>query len=118
MILYSNNTFEVRQISQTEDSVQLQEIMSCENMGHQAVVRSLAFSQDDTMLMSSSADVVKIWSTLMSYQSVRTIQLSDIMSCTFLPYQKYACLGSRSGDLHLVNTATGVVEFTKEKAHD
>ena len=121
VINYSNHTFEVKQITvgggEEGTTVDLSDFASFENLGHQTVVRSLSFNRDDTLLLSSSADVVKVWSTLMSFQNTKTFQLADIISTHFLPLQQYACLASRSGTLHLVNCSTGVVEFTKEKAH-
>lgn len=120
VINYNNHTFEVKQVGITGteiDSVELTEFANFENLGHQSVVRSLCFNRDDTLLISSSADVVKIWSTLMSFQNTRTFQLTDILSTHFLPLQQYACLGSRSGTLYLVNCSTGAIEFSKEKAH-
>ena len=117
-VLYSNNTFELKTLRVGEAGVELLPVVSFENLGHQAVVRSLAFSRDDSMLVSTSADVVKVWSSLVNFASSKTLQIRDIICSAFLPLKRYVCLGSRGGDLYLINVDTGETDFEAAKAHD
>lgn len=117
-ILYNNNTFEFKQLLVSEEGASLKEFASFENLAHQSVVRSLSFSADDTMLVSASSECVKLWTSLMNFQNVRTVLISDVISTCYLPFQKYVCLGTRRGDLALLNADTGAIEHLIEKAHN
>ena len=117
-IMYSNNTYELKSIHVSETGIDLQQVVAFENLGHQAVVRSIAFSRDDSMLVSTSADIVKVWSSLIGFQVFKTIQIKDIICCTFLPLKRYVCLGSRAGNIYLINVDSGEIDFEAEKAHD
>lgn len=116
-IFYNNNTFELRDLYLTEENAFLKEHAAFENLAHQTVVRSCSFSSDDSLLMSASSDCVKIWTSLNHFQNIRSVQISDTVSCIFLPYLRFACLASRSGNLSLLNADTGVLEHNIEKAH-
>ena len=117
-IMYSNNTYDIKIIEVGEDDITMKDYVSYDNMGHQTVVRSLSFNRDDTMLISTSMDVVKVWSSLINFNPIKTIQISDIISSTFLPLKSYACLCSRTGNIYLLNVDTGDVEFEYIKCHD
>lgn len=116
-VFYNNNTFALKQISGTEENLALKEVASFENLAHQAVVRSVCFNQDDSLVLSLSADCAKLWTSLKDFQAVRTFQIQDGIACCFLPYQKYAMIATRGGNLALINADSGSVEFLIEKAH-
>lgn len=116
-VFFNNNTFAIKQLVETEDNLSLKDFASFENLSHQAVVRSVSFNQDDSLVLSVSADCVKLWTTLKDFQAVRTVQIQDAIASCFLPFQKYALLATRGGNLALLNTDSGAVECVIEKAH-
>lgn len=116
-VLFSNNTFAIKQLVATEDSVTLKEVATFENLGHQSVVRSVSFSQDDSMVISVSSECVKLWTSLKDFQAVKTFQIIDGISAAFLPHLRYSLLATRAGNLSVLNADSGAVEFTVEKAH-
>jgi U3 small nucleolar RNA-associated protein 12 len=118
VIFYVNNSYEVRQIIQGENGeISLAEIVTFDHLAHQSVVRTTCFSPDDSMLLSASSETVKVWSSLQSFQNIRTIAVNDVIASTFLNYQKFAVLGTRTGTLMIINTQNGEIEYTGEKAH-
>lgn len=116
-IFFNNNTFAIKQLTGSEESLALKDYSSFENLGHQAVIRSVCFNQDDSLVLSVSADCARLWTSLKDFQAVKTFQVADGVAATFLPHLKFAVVGSRGGDLILLNADSGAIEFVAEKAH-
>ncbi|KAH7428708.1 hypothetical protein KP509_09G013500 [Ceratopteris richardii] len=68
--------------------------------GHRSDVRSLTLSNDNTLLMSTSHNAVKIWNPI-SGSCLRTIEAGYGLSGLFVPGNRYAIVGTKEGKLEI-----------------
>mmetsp|Transcript_82931 Transcript_82931/g.173632 ORF Transcript_82931/g.173632 Transcript_82931/m.173632 type:complete len:952 (-) Transcript_82931:243-3098(-) len=68
--------------------------------GHRTAVRALAVSHDDSLLMSASAESVKIWNVATG-RCVRTMASGYGLTGIFVPGNEHVVLGTKEGHLEL-----------------
>jgi len=68
--------------------------------GHRTAVRALAVSHDDSLLMSASAEAIKVWNTATG-NCVRTIASGYGLCCFFVAGNEHVVLGTKEGHLEL-----------------
>ena len=79
--------------------------------GHCGSVRGVIISQNDRMMITTSFDKVNIWNIDFKAHSSLDVTLkssfeeSSILSCLILPGNKYVLMGSREGELSLLDLA-------------
>lgn len=77
--------------------------------GHRSDVRSLALSQDDTLLLSTSSSGCKIWNPRTGV-CLRTIEEGGYgLSSAFVPGGRHAVIGTKEGKLEIVDVAAGLL---------
>ncbi|XP_062117383.1 uncharacterized protein LOC133831195 [Humulus lupulus] len=98
----NNNLLEFYSI----DSNAANKTLAIDLQGHRSDVRSVALSSDNTLLMSTSHNAVKIWNPSTG-SCLRTID-SDFGLCGFiLPQNKYGLVGTKGGKLEIVDIGSG-----------
>jgi len=85
--------------------------------GHRTAVRALAVAEDDSLLMSASAEAVKIWSSS-STRCIRTMPSGYGLCGFFVSGNEHVVLGTKDGDLELFDLRVGEFRQRLEKAHD
>jgi U3 small nucleolar RNA-associated protein 12 len=118
----SNNSFVLEQYS-FDNQVQFESKKDFLKLSHQNVIRAVDLSSDDSMVLSCSIESVKIWSTTPtpsspeSFQRIKNYSLSGVMSCKFLPKDRYILLGHKNGALSLLDLQSSEIIQTIEDAH-
>lgn len=79
---------------------------SVELPGHRTGVRCLAVSHDDSLLMSTSSETVKIWNTT-TYRCVRTMPSGYGLCGFFVAGNDHVLVGTKEGHLELYDLRVG-----------
>ena len=79
---------------------------SLSSAGHRNEPRSLALSTDDRLLLSAADGEAKVWS-LRSRQCIGTLGCGAGISALFMLANKFAVVGTKTGELQLFCLATG-----------
>ncbi|XP_058083541.1 uncharacterized protein LOC131231393 isoform X2 [Magnolia sinica] len=74
--------------------------------GHRSDVRSVTLSSDNTLLMSTSHNAVKIWNPSTG-ACLRTIESGYGLCSSFVPSNRYALVGTKSGALEIIDVGSG-----------
>lgn len=89
---------------------------SIQHAGHRSDVRALAFSSDNTGILSVSGETVKVWGRT-SQQCLRSMACDYGLCCSFLPGDRHCVVGTKTGKLQLFDIgAKSLVE--EVSAHD
>eukprot|EP00400_MALV-I_sp_L67-5_P000505 gene505-598_t len=84
--------------------------------GHRAAVRSVCVSHDDSLILSTAAEGIKIWNS-QTKRCVRTISTGYAICGFFVAGNQHVVIGTKEGDIELVDLSTSAVVHS-EKAHD
>ncbi|KAL7137502.1 hypothetical protein ABFS83_10G097000 [Erythranthe nasuta] len=84
-----------------------------ELQGHRSDVRSVTLSSDNTLLLSTCSDAVKIWNPSTG-SCLRTIASDYGVCAIFAPGNKYAIVGTKKGKLEIVDVLSGTCLDTVE----
>lgn len=114
--VYSVNTAETAQKSESNKSSDYSRILAVELPGHRADIRALALSSDDRMLATASNGGLKIWN-VRTRACIRTFECGYALCCAFLPGDKIVVVGTKSGELELFDVASAALLDTV-KAHE
>ncbi|KAK4396415.1 WD repeat-containing protein 3 [Sesamum angolense] len=98
----NNNLLEIYSIESTSDT----KTSAIELQGHRSDVRSVTLSSDNTLLMSTSHSTVKIWNPSTG-SCLRTIDSGYGLCGIFVPGNKYAIVGTKSGTLEIIDVRSG-----------
>ena len=114
----------------TSDSsrVDIERVNSLNREGHRTGVRSVSLASDDSVLLSTGGDTVKLWN-VRSGQCLRTLARPDTASgsgkskdshplnAVFLPGDHHALVGTKAGQLEVHSIASGEC-IQNEVAHE
>ncbi|NWI14038.1 WDR3 protein, partial [Crypturellus soui] len=116
VLLLQNNIIESYKLSLSAQVPQAVRASKITIGGHRSDVRTLAFSSDNIAILSASAESVKIWnrSTL---QCIRTMECDYALCSLFVPGDRQAIVGTKTGKLQLYDLASGSLMETLS-AHD
>jgi len=98
----NNNMLETYSV---EDS-KVTKTHSIELQGHRSDVRSVTLSSDNTLLLSSSHNAVKIWNPSTG-ACIRTIDSGYGLCSSFVPGDRYALVGTKDGTLEIIDVGSG-----------
>ncbi|CAN0926194.1 WD repeat-containing protein 3 [Linum grandiflorum] len=105
----NNNILEFYSIDSNTNTKNL----ALELQGHRSDVRSLTLTSDNSLLMSTSHDAVKIWNPSTG-SCLRTIESGYGLCGLFVPKNRYAVVGTKTGTVEIIDigsaTRTEVVE--------
>ncbi|KAI7751522.1 hypothetical protein M8C21_022434, partial [Ambrosia artemisiifolia] len=100
-------------VSSSKDNDSTTKTSAIELQGHRSDVRSVTLSSDSTLLMSTSHNSVKIWNPSTG-SCLRTIDSGYGLCSLFVPGNKYAVIGTKSGSLEIIDVRSGTsVEVVK-----
>lgn len=100
----NNNSIEIYSIG-SDSSTQT---LAIELQGHRSDVRSLSLSPDNSLLLSTSHNAVKIWNPS-TCNCLRTIDSGYGLCSMFVPSDqsnKYALVGTKSGQIEIIDVAS------------
>ncbi|MCL7047922.1 hypothetical protein MKW94_012302 [Papaver nudicaule] len=98
----NNNLLEVHSI----ESETTTKTYSVELPGHRSDVRSVMLSSDNTLLMSTSHNAVKIWNPSTG-SCLRTIDSGYGLCGSFVPGNRFALVGTKEGKLEIIDVGSG-----------
>lgn len=119
-VFKSNNTFIVENFTFEDEKMKKVNFKTHKNfdkISHQSVIRATSISSDDSMCVSCSSDSVKIWSTETNFQRIKHYSVKNIMSCKFLPKDRYLILGQKNGNLLLLDLQSSEIIQEIENGH-
>ncbi|RWW06832.1 hypothetical protein GW17_00029813 [Ensete ventricosum] len=98
----NNNMLETHLI----DTDKISKLYSIELHGHRSDIRSVTLSSDNDLLMSTSHNAVKIWNPSTGV-CLRTIESGYGLCSSFVPGNRYALVGTKSGALEILDVGSG-----------
>ncbi|XP_030541100.1 WD repeat-containing protein 3 [Rhodamnia argentea] len=98
----NNNLLEFHSIDANGTS----KMLTIELQGHRSDVRSVALSSDNTLLMSTSHNSVKIWNPSTG-SCLRTIDSGYGLCGLIVPQNKYALVGTKDGAIEIFDVGSG-----------
>uniref|UniRef100_A0A0D9Z262 Small-subunit processome Utp12 domain-containing protein n=1 Tax=Oryza glumipatula TaxID=40148 RepID=A0A0D9Z262_9ORYZ len=98
----NNNMLETYSV----DNENVSKMYSIEMHGHRSDIRSLALNSEDNLLMSTSHNAVKIWNPSTG-DCLRTIDSDYGLCSAFVPGNRYALVGTKSGTLEIIDINSG-----------
>lgn len=108
----ANNELEAVKIT-AGDPLTAEKGLGLEVPGHRTQIRSVAVSPDDALLMSASAEAVKIWNTSTG-RCVRTIASGYGLCGFFVAGNEHILLGTKEGHIELYDLRTA--ELSQQEA--
>ncbi|XXG49713.1 hypothetical protein AAC387_Pa02g3814 [Persea americana] len=98
----NNNVLEIYSV---EGSVATKKLL-IDLPGHRSDVRSVALSSDNTLLLSTSHNAAKIWNPSTG-TCLSTIDSGYGLCCSFVPNNRFAVIGTKSGALEIIEVGSG-----------
>ena len=100
MMVLANNQLEIVSCDVSVMGKEAESLAKIESLGHKSNVRTLAFSSDNTAILTASAEGVKVWNRF-SLSCVRSMPCGNALSCIFAPGDRHALVGTKSGNWEL-----------------
>jgi len=113
LMVLANNQIEIVKCDLSVAEREVENGSKIEMLGHKSNVKTLAFSSDNTAMMTASAEGVKVWNRA-SLNCVRTMPCGNALSCLFAPGDRHALVGTKSGAIQIFDIGSG--EMTEEIA--
>ncbi|URD83570.1 Dip2/Utp12 Family [Musa troglodytarum] len=88
------------------DTDKISKLYSIELHGHRSDIRSVTLSSDNDLLLSTSHNAVKIWNPSTGV-CLRTIESGYGLCSSFVPGNRYALVGTKSGALEILDVGSG-----------
>ncbi|KAK7337130.1 hypothetical protein VNO77_17690 [Canavalia gladiata] len=98
----NNNLLEFYSIEHGE----MKKTLGIDLQGHRSDIRSVTLSSDNTFLMSTSHNAVKIWNPS-SGSCLRTIDSGYGLCSLILPTNKYGLVGTKDGTIEIIDIGSG-----------
>jgi len=115
LVLLGNNQVEQLSLSLSDKEGEVLPNGSVDLPGHRSDARTVAFSSDNTAVVSASSESVKVWNRS-SQVCVRTMACGYGLCSTFVPGDRHVVLGTKKGTLQVFDLGSG--EMTEEvEAH-
>uniref|UniRef100_A0A6A7G9N2 WD40 repeat-like protein n=2 Tax=Hirondellea gigas TaxID=1518452 RepID=A0A6A7G9N2_9CRUS len=116
LVALSNNSILLYDLDLSDEENLFKRRKKIELAGHRYGVRSVCLSKDDTLIMTTSNDQVKIWNSR-SQQCIQTLESGYGLCCAFAPGSRHAIIGTKEGNVEVYDLgAASLVQ--KVKAHD
>ena len=116
LMVLANNQIEVVKIDSSTLGSEAEIAITIENLGHKSHVRTLAFSSDNTAILTASSEGLKVWNRD-SFACVRSIPCGNALACLFAPGDRHVLVGTKSGVIQIFDIGSG--EMTEEiQAHN
>ncbi|XP_004363419.1 WD repeat domain-containing protein [Capsaspora owczarzaki ATCC 30864] len=112
----ADNSVELFSLDLGTNSAEEVKIASVERAGHRSDIRSLALSSDESLILSTSNNELKIWNRV-TKACLRTIECGYGLCSLFVPGNRHVIVGTKTGELQLFDIASGVM-LENVKAHE
>lgn len=110
--LFSADNFYLRgQLTMSAESDGITDVRKVCQFGHEGAVRFVCLSSDDSMIFSGSKDACFLWESD-DCSIIKTIHLRNTSCAFFLPKNKFLLVGDLSGQMWLIDVATGMTLST------
>lgn len=76
--------------------------------GHRSGIRSVCLNRDDSLLMTTSNDLVKIWNTR-TQNCVRTLKSGYGLCSLFAPNDKHVIIGTKEGNIEIYDLKSSLL---------
>ncbi|KAE8681981.1 expansin-A3-like [Hibiscus syriacus] len=87
-------------------SIKLERTLSIELEGHRSYVRSVTLNSDNSFLMSTSHNAVKIWNPSTG-SCLKTIDSGYGLCGLIVPHNKYGIVGTKDGEIEIIDIDNG-----------
>ncbi|XP_038059666.1 WD repeat-containing protein 3-like [Patiria miniata] len=84
--------------------------------GHRSDVRTVAFSSDNTTVLTGAGESVKIWNRA-TQQCIRSMKSGYALCSAFVVSERHCVIGTKTGHLELFDIAAGVL-LERVEAHE
>ncbi|KAJ3452488.1 wd repeat-containing protein [Anaeramoeba flamelloides] len=114
LLSYRSNQLQIINISLSEkDEGAWENERLITERGHSTDIRSLAISEDQTMLATVASDSVRVWN-LKTRNCIRTLYAGYALCCLWVPGDRHLIIGNKKGELYLFDVATAeLIEKTQ-----
>lgn len=101
-----------------EDRQAIQKLVTLDFAGHRGDVRSISLSPDDTSLLSTSRNALKLWN-IATQKCIRTMEMPGYgLSTSFLGADaRIGAVGTKEGLVSVYDLGSGSLITTEENAH-
>ena len=113
VVMLANNLLETVLLDLSQTGAVAEVSLSLAGPGHRSDVRSLAWSSDNTSLVTGSSEAVKLWNRS-SLAPVRTIPSGYCLGLAFCPGDRHVLVATKSGNLQILDLGAGEVLETIE----
>lgn len=112
LITYTGkNHIERWHIKNTDNSLSAEKVERVESFGHTHPVQAMVLSSDDAFLLTGSADCLFLWETGNS-KAVKRFDFQNCSALAFLPKDRFAIVGTKTGKLALLDIYTAEFIYT------
>ena len=113
LVMLANNLLESVTLDLSVTGALAEVTMSLAGPGHRSDVRSLAWSSDNTSLVTGSSESVKLWNRS-SLVPVRTIPSGYCLGLAFCPGDRHVLAATKAGSLQIFDLGSGELLETIE----
>ena len=106
LVVLANNLVELVTLDLATSGAAPSIDLSLSQPGHRSDVRCVAWSSDNTCLVTGSSESIKIWNRS-SLTCVRTISSGYALTIMFCPGDRHVILGTKSGNLEIFDLGSG-----------
>ena len=108
LVVLANNLVEVISVDlSVSASAAVPEVgLSLEQTGHRSDVRAVAWSSDNTCLVTGSSEAVKLWNRT-SLAPVRTMASGYCLALAFCPGDRHVIAATKAGNLEIFDLGSG-----------
>ncbi|PRQ54132.1 putative transcription factor WD40-like family [Rosa chinensis] len=103
-----SDVFEHLQTIRAAKKILTKKTHTIELQGHRSSIRSLTLSSDNSFVMSTSDTEVKLWNPSTG-NCLHTIDIPNLVSGFILHNNKYALVGSKGGNMEIIDTGNATV---------
>lgn len=112
-----NNSLEVHTCALASKEEPSKLVSTIDMQGHRSDIRCVAISNDDEMLVTGSANGIKIWN-IQTGQCIRSMESSGYaLSVSFIPGDRHVIVGTKTGELEIFDLGSSEL-IERVKAHE
>ncbi|KAG5679887.1 hypothetical protein PVAND_009424 [Polypedilum vanderplanki] len=115
-VVFSSNIIRHYSINTAQKNPEPLLLHSISQQGHHTECRSICFSSDNLAIASGSGESLKLWNRN-TLSCLRTVETDYILSTCFVPGDRHVLLGTKKGNLIIVDIVVGEIIETIQ-AHE
>jgi U3 small nucleolar RNA-associated protein 12 len=115
--IYKKSNSIVEEIKLNEDLLSVEKSYAIDKFGHRDIIRFVKYNNSGTMFFTASNDSVKLWNSD-TLNVIKTLDIENVVSGSFISNDKYMVLGSKSGTIYLIHSNSFNIVQTLDRAHE